>query len=163
MKLSRRAHAPDRHNHQRPRRKKRKRPILPQLGAPHPNQILTFPEWCELNRISERTGRRILASGAGPVVTQLSPKRIQMKMRSTMRPSRVSDNRKVRQRQINNVAWAARRLLYLVREQIAARGRVNSNLLSHIKIDCDFVSVSFIDYPGEFMDLVEWRQRQTSS
>ena len=38
----------------------------------HPNQVLTLVEWFHLNRISERTGRRILASGNGPEVTQLS-------------------------------------------------------------------------------------------
>ena len=52
----------------------------PPLDAPlttaHPNQVLTFHEWCQLNRISARTGRRILTSGTGPVVTQLSAKRI---------------------------------------------------------------------------------------
>ena len=40
------------------------------------NQVLTFHEWCQLNRISERTGRRILKSGGGPKVVQLSEKRI---------------------------------------------------------------------------------------
>jgi hypothetical protein len=39
-------------------------------------QVLTFREWCALNRISERTGRRIFDSGTGPVVTQLSSMRI---------------------------------------------------------------------------------------
>jgi hypothetical protein len=66
------------------RRKKQKHrdPILPKwspLDAPlapaHPNQILTFHEWCRLNRISERTGRRIVERGE-VVVTQLSPKRV---------------------------------------------------------------------------------------
>jgi hypothetical protein len=49
------------------------------LDAPlssHPDQVLTFFEWCRINRISERTGRRILASGDGPTVTDLSAKRI---------------------------------------------------------------------------------------
>ena len=47
------------------------------LSAPlNDYQVLNFPEWCRLNKISERTGRRILASGAGPIVTQLSPQRI---------------------------------------------------------------------------------------
>src|SRR5262245_16354905 len=62
---------------------RKKRRILPKwssLDAPlarsHPNQILTFHEWCRLNRISVRTGRRIIASGNGPTVTQLSPQRI---------------------------------------------------------------------------------------
>jgi hypothetical protein len=39
-------------------------------------QVLTFREWCRLNAVSPRTGRRILASGEGPVVTQLSASRI---------------------------------------------------------------------------------------
>jgi hypothetical protein len=59
----------------------KKRPLnRPSLTAPlvalHPNQILLFAEWCELNRISPRTGRRILASGTGPTVTRLSHQRI---------------------------------------------------------------------------------------
>ena len=40
------------------------------------DRCLTFREWCQLNSIGERTGRRILASGNGPVVTQLTTKRI---------------------------------------------------------------------------------------
>jgi hypothetical protein len=38
--------------------------------------VLTFREWCALNGISPRTGRRILAGGNAPIVTQLSEKRI---------------------------------------------------------------------------------------
>jgi len=41
-----------------------------------PNAILTFREWCRLNRLSERNGRRIIGSPDGPVVTQLSARRI---------------------------------------------------------------------------------------
>ena len=40
------------------------------------DRVLTFNEWCVLNGISKRTGRRILTSGCGPVVTQLSERRI---------------------------------------------------------------------------------------
>ena len=40
------------------------------------DKVLTFAEWCELNRIGKRTGRRIICSGNGPVVTQLSERRI---------------------------------------------------------------------------------------
>jgi hypothetical protein len=65
------------------RRTKKPRQILPKwssLDAPlstaHPDQILSFHEWCRLNRISTRTGRRIIASDKGPVVTQMSPQRI---------------------------------------------------------------------------------------
>jgi hypothetical protein len=39
-------------------------------------RVLTFAEWCELNSFSLRTGRRILRSGNGPIVTQLSTWRI---------------------------------------------------------------------------------------
>jgi hypothetical protein len=48
-------------------------PIPPFLN---PDQVLTFPQWCALNNLSERTGRRILAAGKGPVITELSPQRI---------------------------------------------------------------------------------------
>ena len=40
------------------------------------DKILTFAEWCALNGIGKRTGRHILTSGGGPVVTQLSERRI---------------------------------------------------------------------------------------
>ena len=40
------------------------------------DRVLTFAEWCALNGIGKRTGRRILTSGSGPVVTQLSERRI---------------------------------------------------------------------------------------
>jgi len=40
------------------------------------DRVLTFNEWCALNGIGKRTGRRILTSGSGPVVTQLSERRI---------------------------------------------------------------------------------------
>jgi hypothetical protein len=40
------------------------------------DQVLSVVEWCALNRISLRTGTRILAGQDGPIVTQLSAKRI---------------------------------------------------------------------------------------
>ena len=40
------------------------------------DQVLSISEWCALNRISLRTGTRILAGPDGPVVTRLSAKRI---------------------------------------------------------------------------------------
>jgi len=40
------------------------------------SQVLTFFEWCQLNRFSERSGRRILRSGSGPPVVQLTKQRI---------------------------------------------------------------------------------------
>ena len=44
--------------------------------SPEDDRVLTFNEWCALNGIGKRTGRRILTSGGGPVVTQLSERRI---------------------------------------------------------------------------------------
>jgi hypothetical protein len=46
------------------------------LSALHDDQVLTFLEWCRINRISERNGRRILDGPGGPVVTMLSARRI---------------------------------------------------------------------------------------
>jgi hypothetical protein len=46
-----------------------------------PDEVFTFAEWCTLNKFSERTGRRILASGSGPIITQLSAKRIGIRRR----------------------------------------------------------------------------------
>jgi hypothetical protein len=40
------------------------------------HQIIKFVDWCQLNGISVATGRRILKSGKGPIVTQLSDRRI---------------------------------------------------------------------------------------
>jgi hypothetical protein len=40
------------------------------------DKVLTFAEWCKLNKIGQRTGRRIIGSGNGPIVTQLSERRI---------------------------------------------------------------------------------------
>jgi hypothetical protein len=37
--------------------------------------VMPFSFWCAVNGISERTGRRILASDSGPVVTKLSARR----------------------------------------------------------------------------------------
>jgi hypothetical protein len=54
-------------------------------GALLPNfddQVLTFPEWCRLNRVSERTGRRILAAPGAPIVTWLSEHRMGITIRA---------------------------------------------------------------------------------
>lgn len=62
---------------------RKKRRVLPAwsaldkpFSAAHPDQVLSFHEWCRLNYISVRTGRRIVARGEGPIITKLSPKRI---------------------------------------------------------------------------------------
>jgi hypothetical protein len=46
------------------------------------DQVLSFHEWCALNRISERTGRRILSRPDGPAVTMLSPRRVGVTVRA---------------------------------------------------------------------------------
>jgi hypothetical protein len=51
-------------------------PLNKPFSATHPDQILSFHDWCRLNCISESTGRRILAGGNGPAVTELAPNRI---------------------------------------------------------------------------------------
>jgi predicted DNA-binding transcriptional regulator AlpA len=43
---------------------------------PDDNRVLSFRQWCELNGFSLSTGYRILAGESGPVVTQLSARRI---------------------------------------------------------------------------------------
>ena len=44
----------------------------------HDQQILSFAEWCALNNISLKTGRRILKATGGPVVTMLTKRRIEI-------------------------------------------------------------------------------------
>jgi hypothetical protein len=65
-------------------------PFLPREGELHDEQVLNFRQWCGLNGFSPRTGHRILASGDGPTVTQLSDKRFGVTV-------------------ANNRAWQARR------------------------------------------------------
>lgn len=46
-------------------------------SAPRPRtQIMTFREWCERNSFGSTTGWRIMKSGQGPKVTQISARRI---------------------------------------------------------------------------------------
>jgi hypothetical protein len=51
-------------------------------GTADPDEILTFREWVRLNKISERTGRRILERPDGPVVTLLSARRFGISRRN---------------------------------------------------------------------------------
>jgi len=46
------------------------------LPAINDLQVLRFNEWCTLAGVSQRTGRRILASGSGPTIVRLSSKRM---------------------------------------------------------------------------------------
>jgi hypothetical protein len=61
---------------------RKKRQAAPLPAVLNDAQVLRFKEWCGLNRISERTGRRILAGGNGPVTTQLSAKLIGVTVRA---------------------------------------------------------------------------------
>jgi hypothetical protein len=40
------------------------------------NRVLSFSQWCELNGFSRATGQRVMRSGSGPTITQLSDRRI---------------------------------------------------------------------------------------
>ena len=46
-----------------------------ELGLNH-FRVMSFAQWCALNGISPATGRRLLRSGRGPIVTRLSDRRI---------------------------------------------------------------------------------------
>jgi hypothetical protein len=48
---------------------------------PDDNRVLTLAQWCALNWISLATGRRLINAGTGPVITQLSPRRIGVTVR----------------------------------------------------------------------------------
>jgi hypothetical protein len=63
-------------NPQRSRPRKRQLELINSIGPFDERQVLPFEVWCRLNDISPRTGRRILASGNGPRITQLSANRI---------------------------------------------------------------------------------------
>lgn len=47
-----------------------------------PDEIFTFPQWAALNKISQRTGRRIISSPGGPEITMLSKQRIGISRRA---------------------------------------------------------------------------------
>jgi hypothetical protein len=60
--------------------KSRKLAVL--ISPDDPDAVLTFVEWCLLNHISQRQGRRILKAPGGPIVTQLSDNRIGISRRN---------------------------------------------------------------------------------
>jgi hypothetical protein len=57
------------------------------------DQVLSFAEWCALNKISRRTGNRILAGPDGPVVTQLSARRVGITRRNNAEWQRSRERR----------------------------------------------------------------------
>jgi len=48
------------------------------------DRVLSFSEWCDLCGFSPATGRRVLASGEGPIVTSLSARRIGIRRRHNL-------------------------------------------------------------------------------
>jgi hypothetical protein len=65
------------------KRKPRRRPApVPVPVLVNDSQILTVQQWCSLNALGYRTGIRILASGDGPTITQLSAGRIGISVRA---------------------------------------------------------------------------------
>jgi predicted DNA-binding transcriptional regulator AlpA len=57
----------------------------------HPHRVLTLREWAKLNSIGYRTAHRLIASGKGPRLTQLSDRRVGV-------------------REVDNAAWQASRV-----------------------------------------------------
>ena len=80
--LHRSRHAQRQHHKKLRRRNKRPVAVAGERHPPLPHhlinddQVLDFKTWCALNAFSERTGRRVLKSAAGPIVTMMSAKRI---------------------------------------------------------------------------------------
>jgi hypothetical protein len=59
--------------HHKKRHKKRVRELLPPAPSIiNDDQVLTFLQWCALNGLSRRTGRRIIHSPNSPVLTMLT-------------------------------------------------------------------------------------------
>jgi predicted DNA-binding transcriptional regulator AlpA len=56
------------------------KPALQRQSLSPFRRVLTFKQWCEANAFSEKTGARILKSGTGPRVVQLSERRIGIRL-----------------------------------------------------------------------------------
>ena len=52
------------------------------LTALDDDRVLSLRDWRKLNGLSERTARRIMRSGDGPIITQLSPQRFGITVRN---------------------------------------------------------------------------------
>jgi len=69
----------------------RKHKPFSQAEAERRDRVLTFRQWCNVNNFSLMTGRRIVKSGSGPPILQLSARRIGI-------------------RETDNAAWQASRV-----------------------------------------------------
>jgi predicted DNA-binding transcriptional regulator AlpA len=45
-------------------------------------RVMTIDQWCEVNGLSRWTGQRLIKSGQGPKILQLSPRRIGVTVRA---------------------------------------------------------------------------------
>lgn len=61
------------------------------LQQPHPNElaralddqrVMTIAQWAEVNGFSVWTGQRLIKAGKGPIVTQISDRRIGITVRN---------------------------------------------------------------------------------
>jgi hypothetical protein len=66
---------------QRLRRAREQRLRLRKQLSIDDDAVLSVREWCLINGIGERNGRRLLREGLGPKVTHLSPRRIGIRRR----------------------------------------------------------------------------------
>jgi hypothetical protein len=71
-------HAQRQHHKKKLRqRKKAPRETLPPIPPiVSDDQVLTFPQWCAVNTLGLRTGRRVISGPNGPIVTEMSANRI---------------------------------------------------------------------------------------
>jgi len=51
-------------------------------SPPPDDAVMSFAEWCQLNDISQPTGRRLIKRGDGPDTVRLSPNRIGITVRA---------------------------------------------------------------------------------
>ena len=49
---------------------------------PDDHHVMNFSTWCKVSAIAPRTGRRILKSGEGPIITKLTDKMIGISLAS---------------------------------------------------------------------------------
>jgi hypothetical protein len=73
-----------------------RRPGSPSTTRPDDDEILTFEQWCVLNKLSPRTGWRVLHGPDGPTMTRLSARRIGI--------TRGNDGKWKRSREIKRIA-----------------------------------------------------------
>jgi hypothetical protein len=57
------------------RRDKRSRPLPPIPSVLHDDMILPWPVWLQVAGLPDRSARRLVREGNGPIITQLSERR----------------------------------------------------------------------------------------